>query len=175
MIKSSVREFLMIVAVCTILFFLSGDAIAASNNCTIVGTWFGVDGPYTWMNTVTPGTSATVGQVNLEWVLYDPTIENLFPAAVRWTNSKGVWETINKSEYKFTWVAYALDATGAIVFVARASGIKSMVDCDHVNIAALLELWLPGKDINTDPPDICFPAAAPTETRMPLVQAVCQQ
>lgn len=149
-----------------------GDAIAASHNCTIVGTWFGVDGTYTWMNTTTYGSSATVGQLNYEWVKYDPTLEGLFPGTVRWTNSIGVWEKVKRHEYRFTWVVYGLDAAGAITFIARASGTKSMANCDHVDIAAVVECWLGEKDINTVPPDFSFPAGNPTETRMPLVQAV---
>jgi len=153
-----------------------GDAIAASQNCTIVGTWFGVDGTYTWVNTTTYGSSATVGQLNYEWVKYDPTLGGLFPGTVRWTNSIGVWEKVKRHEYRFTWVCYGLDAAGAITFIGRASGTKSMTNCDHVNIAAVIECWVGEKDINTVPPDFSFPAGdptqPPTETRMPLVQAV---
>lgn len=176
-----VRQSLMVAAACavllfscTVLPFLGKDAIAASNNCTTVGTWFGVgDSGTTWMDTVTPGSSATVGQMNLEWVLLDPTLGGFFPQAVRATNAVGVWEKVNERNYEYTWVVYALDAAGAAVFVARASGTKSLADCDHINITYVLELWLAGQDMNADPPFFCVAGTA-TETRMPLVQAVCQ-
>ena len=176
-----VRQSLMVAAACTVLLFycmvlpfLGGDAIAASNNCTTVGTWFGVtaDGT-TWMDTVTPGSSATVGQMNLEWVVLDPTLGGFLPQAVRATNAVGVWEKVNEKNYQYTWVVYVLDANGAPVFVARASGTESLVDCDHMNITYVLEVFFPGQDMNAEPPFFCYAGTA-TETRMPLVQAVCQ-
>ena len=122
-----------------------------------------------------PGSSATVGQLNLEWVLYNPTLglEGYFPElanAVRWTNSKGVWEKTDRMLYKFTWIAYSLDNGGKIVSVARASGTKTMTDCDHVNISGIIELWIGDQDIDVNPPDIWFAIPNATETRMPLVQ-----
>ena len=159
-----------------VLFVLAGNANAGSDSCTLVGTWLGTDGPdFTWMKINSPGSSATVGQLNLEWVMYNPTLglEGYFPElanAVRWTNSKGVWEKVDKNLYKFMWVAYSLDNGGKVVSVARASGTKTMVSCDHVNISGVVELWIGNQDINANPPVFGFPIPNAVETRMPLVQ-----
>ena len=166
---------LMVGFACMVLFFVSGTAMAASNSCGIVGTWFGAgDSGTTWFSTYTKGSSSTVGQMNLEWILLDPTLGGFFPDAVRTTNGVGVWEKVNNHNYKYTWVAYAFDANGAIVYTTRVSGTESVVDCDHVDITYVLELWLPDQDMNTDPPFFCATGTA-LQTRMALTQATCQQ
>lgn len=160
-------------AVLGALFLAGSTAMAAAKNCTLVGTWFGVgDSGITWMANNTPGKSATSGGVTLEWVLMDATLGGFFPTAVRVTNAVGVWEKGSKQTFTYTWIAYAFDADGAPVYTARASGVHTAVDCDHMNITYVLELWLPGQDMNTDPPYFCAPGTA-TESRMPLVQATC--
>jgi hypothetical protein len=149
----------------------SGVALAQSNNCGRVGTWFGQgDSGITWIAGDNPGTSATVGQVALEWVLMDPTLGGFFPDAVRVTNARGVWEKVNQNKYKYTWVAYAFDGAGQPVFVARASGDATMAGCDTVNITYALALFSPGQKIWSDTPEYgTFPGTA-LETRMPMVK-----
>lgn len=156
--------------------FAGGDGIGGgSNNCSRVGTWFGVgDSGITWMATDNPGANATVGQLALEWTVIDPTLGGYFPDVVRATNAVGVWQKVNRNTYEYTWIAYGLDAVGLPFYVARASGTASMADCDHVNITYALELFDPAQDMSTEPPLYgCFSGTA-TETRVPLVQATCE-
>jgi hypothetical protein len=164
---------LIFVSVLTVLLMSGVGAMAAAKGCTMVGTWFGAgDSGITWMATNAPGPSATAGEVNIEWVLMDATLGGFFPAAVRVTNAVGVWQKGSRQIFPYTWVAYAFDVNGALVYTARASGVHTAVDCDHWNITYVLEIWLPSQDMNDDPPYFCAPGTA-TETRMPLVQATC--
>lgn len=156
------------------VFAGSGIVLAASNNCSRVGTWHGAgDSGITWMATDTPGSSATVGQFALEWVSIDPTLGGFFPTVTRATNALGVWQKVNEQTYQYTWIAYGLAVNGSAVYVARASGIASMADCDHANLTYVLELFLPAQDISTEPPAFGSFCGTATETRMPLVQATC--
>ncbi len=156
------------------VFASSGTVMAASANCSRVGTWHGVgDSGSTWIAADTPGSSATVGQFALEWVLIDPTLGGFFPTVSRATNALGVWQKVNEHTYQYTWIAYGLDAGGLPVYVARASGIASMADCNHVNLTYALELFAPGQDISTEPPAFGTYCGTATETRMALVQATC--
>jgi hypothetical protein len=140
--------------------------------CSKVGMWHGAaDLGITWMAVNTPGQNAFNGQMTLEWVLIDPTLgAPPFSNTVRVTNAYGVWKKAGWRTYLFTWIGYGLDEGGGVVYTARASGEGYLVDCDHVDIDYVLEVWLAGDDISMDPPLICVEGTA-EETRMPLVQA----
>ena len=152
----------------------SGSVMAAAPNtsgsCSRVGTWHGLgDSGIRWMVTDTPGSNATVGQFALEWVVIDPTLGGFFPTVVRATNALGVWQKVNQRKYKYTWIAYGLDAGGLPVFVARTSGVASMVDCDHAQLTYTLELFDPAQDMSGEPQFATLTGTA-TENRMALVQ-----
>jgi hypothetical protein len=165
------RSFIRIsLAVVVALVVGSGVGLAQSNNCGRVGTWFGQgDSGTTWIAIVTAGMSATVGQINMEWVLLEPTLGGFFPTAVRVTGGKGVWEKVNQNQYKYTWVAYGLDATGQPVYVARTSGFETIAGCDQTNITYTLELFSPEQNIWSDPPFFGAFTGTGVENRMPVV------
>lgn len=168
------KVFLWVPVACTILLFLGGNAMAASKNCSGPGAYFGSN-PFgnSWIVNITRGSSATVGQVYLEWVHFDATLGGVFPSAVRLANAVGVWEKGEGNLYKWTWVSHGYDASGTILYTLRASGAWSFVDCDHAEEAYVVQLWLASQDMNTDTPIGCFPGTA-TETRMQVVQAACE-
>jgi hypothetical protein len=153
----------------------SGIVMAASKNCSVLGTWHGVsDTGARWMVTDTRGQSATVGQMVVEWVLWDPTLLGNFPTAVRTTNPMGVWEKVNGNTSKYTWIAYGLDGIGQPLYTIRASGTGSMVNCDETHLTYVTEVFLPLQDISKDTPIATF-CGTGIETRMQLVQATCPQ
>ena len=157
------------------LFAGSGSVMAQSKNCSQAGTWHGAgDSGGTWMEVVTQGQSATVGQMQVEWVLWDPGLGVGFPA-VRTTNPMGVWEKVNEKTAKWTWIAYGLGADGSVVYVVRASGVSTMTDCDTKLFTGVMELFAPGQVISAEPPAYGSVCASGTETRMQLVQATCPQ
>jgi hypothetical protein len=133
-----------------------------------------VGGGVTWIVTVTPGISATVGQIVVEWVSWDPTLGVGLPA-VRTTSPMGVWKKVNEKTSKFTSVAYGLDANASVVYVARASGVYKMEDCDHWPFTFVMELFDPAQDISKDSPAYGCMNGEGTETRIVLVQATCPQ
>jgi hypothetical protein len=148
----------------------SGVGLAQSKECGRVGTWFGLgDSGSTWIAVDTRGSSATTGQLTLEWALVDPTLGGFFPTAARVTGATGVWEKVNELKYKYTWVAYGLTAEGLPVFLARTSGFATMAGCDRVDITYALELFEPGQDMWTDDPAFGTFAGTGIETRMPVV------
>jgi len=166
---------IVLVALCASPVLAGGPGAGGSNNCSNVGTWLGLgDTGFTWMNTITPGANATVGQLDIEWVLIDPTLFGFFPDAVRVTNATGVWEKVNRQTYMVTWMAWGFDVNGFPLYVGRLSGTDTMVGCDELDVGYVLEIFLPGQDMNTEPPIFCANGHA-TETRMPLVQAICEE
>jgi len=144
----------------------SGVSLAQSNNCGVVGTWIH-SGDITWLGINTPGTSATSGQVDIEWITMDPTLGVGLPA-VRTSNPKGVWEKVNQREYRTTWVAYGLGADGLPVYVLRGIGMVAMTGCDRADITALLEVFGPDQDIWRERPMFAGSVSEVT-TRMPVV------
>lgn len=158
------------------VFAGSGERPGSFSTCGRVGTWFGLgDSGFSWIATDTPGPNATVGQLALEWTVIDPTLGGWFQNAVRTTNAVGVWAKVNRRLYELTWVAYGLDANGLPVYVARASGTAELADCDNVDIIYVLEIFDPTQDISVDPPAFGCVSGTATETRMPLVQATCEE
>lgn len=170
MVKRSFVRISVAVVVALVVGSGVGLAQSKSNNCGIVGTWFGQnDSGFAWMATITPGTNATDGQFTLEWVLIDPTLGGFFPTAVRATGANGVWEKVNQFKYKYTWVAYGLSAAGQIVFVARTSGFETMAECDQLDTTYTMELFAPGQDIWSEPPSFGTFTGTGVHKRMPVV------
>jgi hypothetical protein len=174
--KSSFLKGFSVIAVgCIVLLLAGGNARAAGDECSIAGAWFGSCsiGP-TWVDNFNPGLTATSGQCILEWVLVDPTLGGYFPTAVKGTPGVGVWKW-NKDihNYDFTFVNYGLDAGGQIVWVGRTSGTGELTDCDHVVFDFGLEVWMPGQDMNTDPPVACISGTG-SKTRVQHAQPVCR-
>ena len=144
----------------------SGSAWAIKTECGRVGTWLGsAVGSLSWLATDTPGTSATTGQVSLEWVVIPP---NFFNYGVNHlTAGKGVWEKVTPREYEFSWVAYGVNisATGMTpIYKIRVSGVIVHEDCDFANISYTTEFFIPA----SNPNPIVLPGAPATETRFLL-------
>jgi len=160
------KGFVLVAVACAVLLFSGGQAMAASKNCSLIGSWYGgfSDGPGNdWMLLFARGSSATSGSFYMEW----PTSGGTHPV--------GVWEAVDTEHYKFTFTWYGLDANGAVVWTARCSGMATLLDCDHSEETWVTELWVgPGRDMNTEPPDDCWHGAS-AERRMPVVQATCEQ
>lgn len=156
-----------VLAVVVALLLGCGVGFAQSNNCGITGTWIHWE-DFGWLGLFTPGANATVGQMDIDWVEWNPKL-GPFQSAVRTTDPKGVWEKIDKSAYKWTWVAYGLDAAGLRVYALRASGIGTMAGCDRVDITGRLDLFLPTQNIWSDTPIATIPVSE-FAIRMPIIQ-----
>jgi hypothetical protein len=170
--RQVLRSGIVLAAIFAVAVFAgSGSVIAASKNCSHLGTWFGEsDTGATWMVTDTQGQSATVGQLVVEWIRWDPTLLGNFPTAVRTTNPMGVWEKVNDKKAQFTWMAYGFDAIGNPLYTIRSSGIGTLVNCDESHFTYVTQVFLPSQDT----PIATF-CGTGIETRMQLVQATCPQ
>lgn len=157
----------LVAAVCTVLLFLGGDAMAASKNCSLIGSWFGEAGGNTWFLIVMRGSSAKAGPLYVQWTNYDPSPD------VRVSDWMGVWEKVDDRLYKSTTLFYTYDTTGAISTTNRLSGTTALADCDHAADALVWEAWVAPHDMNTDPPDFSE-SVTTTETRMQLVEPAGQ-
>lgn len=157
-----------------------------SNNgpCTRVGTWHGVVptpfGDLTYLAVYTPGKDATRGQVFKQTMNSDPTMFGFFPDAVGGTDEFGVWKKGSRDTYQFTWISYAIDAFGNVVYKSRVSGQGEMLDCNNVEYTYTLEYWWnESEDGDINPEDYdhytCMPGGIAFETRMPLVQIDCYE
>jgi hypothetical protein len=142
----------------------SGSAWADSDDCGRVGTWFGASSEgLTWLATDSPGTSATVGQMSLEWVRI-PSGFFLNGVVDRLTGGKGNWAKVREGEYKYVWVAYGVTAPPTQpVYMVRISGSIFQDDCNHAETDYTVEFFLPPNN-----PAPVISGGTATETRMPL-------
>ncbi len=138
--------------------------------CTEEGAWRGAaDNGFTWMNIVTRGADATAGQLDLAWVVIDPTLGGVFAVATRVTPARGVWKKDGNRDARWTWITFGLDTQGTPIYAIRASGTHHMPDCQHLEIAYALEVFLAAQDMASDTPIAVIRGTA-LETRIPLVQ-----
>ena len=57
---------------------------------------------------------------------------------------RGVWTKSGPNKYDYTTLIYrVLDATGEIVLILRASGTKTLTDCDTMSVETTYEFLLP--------------------------------
>lgn len=174
--RKVLRSGIILAAIFAVVFFAgSGSAMAASKNCSNVGTFIGSDTDLgtTWVVTMTRGQSATVGELLQEWVsITDPTFGGKVSAA-RLTDAMGVWKKVNGKKFQFTWIAYGFDAGGVMVCAVRASGVGTMTQCDQVELTYVLEFFGPTQDISAETPTYGTVCGAGIQTRMALVQVSC--
>jgi hypothetical protein len=172
------RGFAVAVLALGVLFWSGAGPMAASKSCNVVGAWMGVGQSegrvidFRWTELVSPGQSATVGGIEIDWAHMEPTFGGAYPSAVRVTPGLGTWEKGKKQTYTYTWIAYGVTASGNVDYIIRGSGTKTMTDCDHVNMTFVLEFFNPSQDITWEAPLWCLPGLA-TELRVGAVQATC--
>jgi len=166
-------RFLRILFAAAVALLASGTMARENfNNCSRVGTWFGVaDLGIRWLGTDTPGPNATGGQMVLEWYMVDPTLGIPdFSMVTSTTAGRGHWQMINHGKYQYSWVAYGLANPMTPVYAVRVSGLVTHTDCDHANITYKLEVFLASQDIATGTPiSISYGTAAETRMSMAVI------
>jgi hypothetical protein len=131
--------------------FLSvpGTAVAApAQNCSYIGSWYGfIGGVVEWTVNV-QGLSQSSGTIDLEDIIFDPTLGlEMFEDAVRMSSIKGVWERTGGNTFSITGIGYAIDPTGAQVWLGKMSGYVTIVDdCNTESLDLTLEVFAPGQD-----------------------------
>jgi hypothetical protein len=116
-------------AVCALLLITvaapaaaQADKCSTGASCRLQGSWLSeVDIGGMFFAQYEGGANATSGPLSLEWILFDTTLFNNFPTAVRLTQAAGGWRSHGRS-YDYTWVAYGLDSAGIPVYAIKGSG-----------------------------------------------------
>ncbi len=117
--------------------------------CKLQGTWFGVDSLETkmltgWMVTAT-GKSADHGTNNLEFPVFDTTLDNNFPTAVDLSSMRGAWHRTGGNTFDYSFMGFAVDAADMPVWVGKVSGTITLSEnCTFETITATLFVYLPG-------------------------------
>ncbi len=149
-----------------------------SEECGLIGTWYGhAYSSMKWMASHTAGSKdAKNGEMLLNWVFIDDglLLQGSPLAAVSMTPGHGVWEQIDKDQYRYTWYAYGISDLGYPVFSVRVSGLAKNTDCDNVAIDFKYEVFeglVRPQDMSTATPigTIDSEPGKSGETRVPLV------
>jgi len=126
-----------------------GLALAGGSGkgCSLQGTWFGFDpgtGALTgWMVTVA-GQASNGGTNNLEYPVFDPTLGDNFPTAVRLSTLRGAWERTGGNTFAYSFMGIALDSDNMPVWIGKVSGnIRLSDDCGTEAITAELAVYFP--------------------------------
>jgi hypothetical protein len=109
------------------------------------------------------------GNLQLEGFLSDYTLFGAFPTAVSGTHAKGAWKRTGNRSFEYSWLAYAFDASGAVVYILKASGTLEMsYDCMKGTITANNRLYAPDQDpLGDEPPAYgCAPYPLPITIRL---------
>lgn len=156
------KVFLLLAVACTVVLLLDTNALAASKDCSIIGSWIGGHGDGSgneWMIIFMRGSSATSGPFYVE-----------FPGAGE-PHPVGVWEKVDASHFKFTFV-WGMDDSGAMGTI-RTSGMATLVDCDHTEETWVTEFWNTAQDMNSGAPPAQCHEGHSAERRIPVVQSTC--
>ena len=137
-----------------------GAAMAGGKGCQLQGTWFGVDSLANkfltgWMVTAT-GKSADHGTNNLEFPVFDATLNGSFPDAVSLSSMRGAWYRTSGNTFNYSFMGFALDAVNMPVYVGKVSGTVTLSEnCTFETITADMYIYLPGMN-PFDGPHIAF-------------------
>lgn len=129
---------------------LPGIAMAGGHgrSCSLLGTWFGVQGPEStvlsgWVVTAT-GSSANRGTNNLEYPTFDASLGIGLPA-VRLSTLRGAWERTGGKTFTYTMIGTGVAADGiTAVYIGKLSGTITLSDdCNREYITAVFEVFSP--------------------------------
>ncbi len=126
-----------------------GVAMAGGQGCKMQGTWFGVDSYENklltgWMVTAT-GKSADHGTNNLEFPVFDPTLNGTFETAVRLSSLRGAWHRTGGNTFNYSFMGYAVDQYNMPVWIGRVSGTATLSHrCSFETITATMAVYSPG-------------------------------
>jgi len=142
--------------------------------CGLPGSWAGeVDIGARFFAQYSRGGWAGGGPLTIEWIVLDPTLFGNFPAAVRTTQSVGVWRMETGNTYSYTWVAYGLDMNGTPVYAIKTSGMGTIRDCHSTDFDWVMEVFPAPLDPLHDEPPVCL-AGTGTKERIPIELGICE-
>ena len=108
----------------------------------------------------------------IEWIGFDPTLFGSFPTAVQVSQAIGAWHKVTAFEYRYTWIFYGFDESGAPLYSVRGSGTGTFPGCDAIVFDYVLEVFpAPLNPLEDDPVDCLSGSGA--KHRIPVVEATC--
>jgi hypothetical protein len=127
---------------------LAGTAFAGDNGngCKLLGTWVGEmpyphpEGGYYTLKFfgVYHGTGDNNGTDVLDW------INSIPDPGTKWSSGRGVWEKAGPNQYRYTLLGHIFDAqTGEIMAVVRHVGLKTLTDCNTMEVITRVEYLTP--------------------------------
>lgn len=154
----------MLIGVLLLGFAIPGAALAGDkgNGCSNFGTWFGVtdvgDTTLTgWMANIM-GKSADEGTNDLEYPIFDVTLDNNFENAVTLSSMRGIWRRTGGKTFDYKFTGYAVDEFGAPVYIATVRGEVTLLEgCRYEYITATMDVFLPFMSPFHDDPFMSFP------------------
>jgi len=174
------RTIIVTGAVCALLIITFALPAAAQSNerctaalCRPQGSWLSeVDIGGIFFSQYAAGANANSGALTIEWILFDTTLFNNFPTAVRLTQGAGGWQSHGRT-YDYTWIAYGLDSAGIPVYAIKGSGTGAFQGCDTIAFDWVLEVYAgPDFDPLVGDPVTCLSGFG-TKVRIPVVRSTC--
>ncbi len=179
--SGSRRNWLIGAALATIVIAAAGPAPAGESSqdargpCPVEGSWLAeVDIGAVFFVSYSRGDTGTgaAGAMAIEWLAFDPTLLGTFPDAVRVSQTIGAWRKVTAAEYRYTWIAYGFDASGAPLYSIRTSGTGTFPACDEIEFDYVLEIFPWPLNPLVDAPVACLPGTG-LKHRIPVAQATC--
>jgi hypothetical protein len=177
--SGSRRGWLIGAALAAIVIAAVGPATAGESSqgargpCAVEGSWLAeVDIGAVFFVSYSRGDTGTTGAMAIEWIAFDPTLFGSFPGAVRVSPTIGAWRKVTAAEYRYTWIAYGFDASGAPLYSIRTSGTGTFPACDEIDFDYVLEIFPWPLNPLMDNPVTCISGTG-LKHRIPVVQATC--
>jgi len=109
---------------------LAGTAFAgdSGNGCKLQGTWYGDAPDFSRWIANYHGAGANEGTSDLEF------INPILPPGTSLSSARGVWAKSGPSTFDYTLIYFLSDAGGNIILAIRDSGVKTLTDCNTMEI-----------------------------------------
>jgi hypothetical protein len=145
----------LIIVVCIVLFLGLTQTVAAKK-CWVDGNaYLGIAEPFgKFITTYQSGPKGFVGSLDLTFITADWTLFGSFPTAVSGTTAVGAWKRTGNRTFDWTWIAYAFDEFGEVVYIIKPVGTMQVSrNCMSVEIFADMKLYAPDQDpLGDEPP-----------------------
>jgi hypothetical protein len=143
-------------ALVLLIAFLTPLAVADEDrNCSILGSWMGLDAHgWSWQIQFN-GPNARGGTVILNLLDYDTTLGGFFPTAVGPPVHApiGIWQRVGRDTYDVLGAVFASDDLGNTLYVAKITARDTVVDCDLLLIQdTFIQFFGPFDDVYQDTP-----------------------
>jgi hypothetical protein len=149
--EGAMKKLITLVLAC-LAFGAAPTAFAGDKGgCSILGSWYGLDGQGAIFTAVYHGISNSSGTIELEGTI-DPSLGGRLPA-VAISNGVGTWARTGGNTFVFTTLVFGLDSIGQPVWIGKFYGTKTLSDrCSTQHIVGGFDIFLANQDPFVDSP-----------------------